>query len=51
MLATTIAPHVSYALRDLGVVFDKYILCRSPILEGADLASTVDSLYCTQHEQ
>ena len=33
-LAAKIAPHVSSALRDLSVNFDKSILSRSPLLAG-----------------
>ena len=38
-----IAPHISSALKDLGVIFDKSILSRSPILAGADRAGNSDS--------
>ena len=41
-LAVKILPHVSYALRYLGVIFDKYIISISPILAGADHAVTSD---------
>ena len=44
-------PHISSALRDLDVIFDKYILSRSPILAGADHAGTSDSCCGTQNEQ
>ena len=44
MLADHIVPHMYYDLRDLGVVFDKFTLSRNPMLESADLSSTLDSL-------
>ena len=50
-LAAKIAPHIYSALRDLGVIFDKYILSIIPILVGADRAGTADLLYGTQNEQ
>ena len=40
IISSKIAPHISYALRDLGVIFDKYILSRSTILAGVDRAGT-----------
>ena len=33
-LAANILPRISSELRDLGVIFDKFILYRSPILVG-----------------
>ena len=50
-LDAKIAPHISSALRDLGVIFYKSILSRSPILAGADLAGAPDSFYGTQNKQ
>ena len=50
-LAAKIAPHISSSLRDLGAIFDKSILSRSPVLEVADRAGTADSCYGTQNEQ
>ena len=41
-LAAKIAPHISSALRYLGVIFDEYILSRRPILAGAECAGTAD---------
>ena len=46
-----IAPHISSALRDLGVMFEIYILCTGPKLVGADSAFDLDSWYGTQNEQ
>ena len=46
-----IAPHVSSALRDLGVVFDIYILSISDKLAGTDPTGTLDSWYGTQNKQ
>ena len=46
-----IASHIYSALRDLGVIFNKSILYRSPILAGADRAGTEDSCYGTENEQ
>ena len=37
-LADEIAPHISSALRDLSVIFDKFILSSNPKLVGADPA-------------
>ena len=37
-LAANIAPRLFSALRDQGVIFDKFILSRSTILVSADLA-------------
>ena len=45
-----IAPHISSVLRDLGVIFDIYILSRSIILSVTDLANTEDSCYDTKNE-
>ena len=50
-LAANIAPHISSALRDLGVIYDKSILYRSTILAGADCAGTSDSCDGTQNDQ
>ena len=50
-LAAKIAPHISCALRDLGVIFDKSILSRGPALSGADRVGTSDLCYGTQNEQ
>ena len=50
-IAAKIASHIFSALRDLGVIFDKYIWSRSPILVGADRAGTLESCYGTQNEQ
>ena len=44
-------PHIYSALRDLGVIFNKYILSSTTILEGADRSGTADSCYGTQNEQ
>ena len=49
-IAAKLAPHISFALIDLVVVFDKYILL-SPILAVLDHASTADSCYGTQNNQ
>ena len=43
-------PCISSTLRDLGVIFDKPLLSRSPILVGADRAGTSDSCYGAQNE-
>ena len=40
-------PHISSALRDLGVIFDAYVLYISTKFVGADRAGTADSLYGT----
>ena len=45
MLADTIAPHISSALRDLGLIFDKSILSRISMLVGEYRAVTADSCY------
>ena len=37
-IAANIAPRLFSALRDQGVIFDKFILSRSTILASADLA-------------
>ena len=50
-IAAKILPHVSSALRDLGVIFDKHIIYTSLILEGADDVVTSESCYSTQYEQ
>ena len=42
-LAADIAPHISSALRDLGLFFDRSILYRSPILVDSDCGGTADS--------
>ena len=47
-LTKKIAPHISYALRDLGVIFDKYILSRSPTFVDSERAGTADSCYGTK---
>ena len=46
-IAAKIAPHISSALRYLGVIFDKSILSRSPILAGVDREGAADSCYGT----
>ena len=45
-LTAKIAPHISSALRDLGVIFDQSILSRSPILAVSYHAVTADSFTC-----
>ena len=40
-LAAEIVPHISSALRDLCVIFDKYILYRRTILAGEDFSYIV----------
>ena len=50
-LAVKIALHTSSALRDLGDIFDKSVLSRSPVLVGADCVGTAESCYGTQNEQ
>ena len=50
-LAGKIALHIYSVLRDLGVIFDKYILSRSPILAGGYRAGTADLLYGTQDKK
>ena len=50
-IAAEIAPHISYALRGLGVIFEYYILSSSKKLADADPAGTLDSLSETQNEQ
>ena len=49
--AAKIAPHVSSALRELIVIFDKSILSRSLVLAGTDCVGTADSYYGTQNKQ
>ena len=44
-------PHIHSSLRDLGVIFDKSILFRSPILVVLYHAGTADSCYGTNNEQ
>ena len=51
LLAAKIAPHIYYALRYLSVIFDEYILYRSPIFLGADCAGTAYSCYGTKNKQ
>ena len=46
-----IEPHISSALRDPGVIFDKSILFSSPKLEGADPAGTEQLCYGAKNEQ
>ena len=46
-----IAPQISSALKDLSVIFDKYISSISPKLADIEYASTLDSYYGTQNEQ
>ena len=41
-IVAEIAPHISSALRDLGVVFEKYILSSCPKLADADPVGTLD---------
>ena len=48
-ISDEIAPRISSALRDLGIIFDKYIVSRSPILAGVDHAGTTESCYGTQN--
>ena len=48
-IAAKIAPHIDSALSDIGVISDKNILSRSPILSGTDRAGTSDSCYGTQN--
>ena len=48
-LADNIAPHIASALRDLGVIFDKYILSRTPILAGANRSGAAYSWYDPQN--
>ena len=43
IISVEIAPHISSALRDIGVIFDKYILSRSPVVVGVDRAGTTES--------
>ena len=50
-IAAKISPHLYFALRDLGVIFDKYFLSRSTILAGEDCAGTVYSCYVTQNKK
>ena len=47
MLVANIVPHISSALRDLGVIFDKYMLSISTILGGVEHEGTVYSYYST----
>ena len=42
-ISAKIAPHISSALRDIGVIFDKSILSIITILAGADHTGTTDS--------
>ena len=49
-LAAKIAPHISSALRDLDLIFDKSILSRGPVLSSSDRAGTVYSCYGTKNE-
>ena len=42
-ISDKIVSRIYSALRDLSVIFDKYILSRSTVLEGADRAGTEDS--------
>ena len=48
-LAAKIASHISSALRDLGVIFDKYILSIIPILVVKDCVGTAKSCYIIQN--
>ena len=50
-ISAEIAPHVSSALRYLGVIFDEYILSSSTKFAGADPEGTLDSRYGTNNEQ
>ena len=50
-IASIIAPHIYSTLRDLGVIFDKYILSSSLILACEYCAGTSDSCYGTKNEQ
>ena len=49
-LTAKITPHLYSTLRDLGVIINKSILYRSPILAGADRSGTSDLLYGTKNE-
>ena len=44
-------PHISFALRDLGVIFDKYIWSIIPILVDSNPVVTAESCCGTQNEQ
>ena len=44
-------PQIFSALRNLGAIFDKYILSVSPVLAVADRAGTASLWYGTQNEQ
>ena len=50
-IAAKIAPHIFSALRDLGVIFDKFIIPRSPTLACADCTGTEDSCCGAKNEQ
>ena len=50
-LADKIVPHIYFALRDLGVIFDKYILSSSPILAVVYHSGTAYLFYGTKNEQ
>ena len=50
-LAAEIAPHVSSSLRDLGVIFERYIISSSPKLADVDPEGKLDSCYGTQNQQ
>ena len=50
-IADKIAPPISYALRYLGVIFEKCILSICHKLADADPSGTLDSLSGTQNEQ
>ena len=45
-----IAPYISSALRDIGVIIEESILSSSTKLEYVDPAGTLDSCYGTQNE-
>ena len=49
-IAAEILPHISSVLRDLGVIFDKYILSSSTKLVDADPTGTSNSRYGTQSQ-
>ena len=46
-----IAPHISSALRDKGVIFGESFLSLSSILAGTDRPDTAYSCYDTQNKQ
>ena len=48
-IAAEIAPHISYALRDLCVIIEECILSSIPKLAGAYPAGNLDSLSGTKN--